>query len=29
MNKRVPLPEPVARIYEATAELEARFVTYL
>jgi hypothetical protein len=25
MTKRVPLPEPVARIYKATAELEARY----
>jgi hypothetical protein len=25
MTKRVPLPEPVARIYEATAELEALY----
>ena len=25
MIKRVPLPEPVARIYEATAALEARY----
>lgn len=25
MTKRIPLPEPVARIYEAVAELEARY----
>jgi len=25
MTKRVPLPEPVARIYQATAELEALY----
>ena len=25
MNRRIPLPAPVARIYEAVAELEARY----